>query len=58
MPITGASHLLGQAVLADVRESDRVLDMGTGSGDNAILAASKANDVVAVDINTRDLRSP
>jgi release factor glutamine methyltransferase len=58
MPITGASHLLGQAVLADVRESDRVLDIGTGSGDNAIVAASKANDVVAVDINPRDLRSP
>jgi methylase of polypeptide subunit release factors len=28
-----------------------VLDMGTGSGVNAILAASKAIDVVAVDIN-------
>jgi release factor glutamine methyltransferase len=50
-PITGMSHLLGEAVLAEVREDDRVLDMGTGSGVNAILAASKAPDVVAVDIN-------
>src|SRR5918997_3058287 len=50
-PITGMSHLLGEAVLEEVRESDRVLDMGTGSGVNAILAASKAAEVVAVDIN-------
>jgi len=50
-PIAGVSHLLGKAVLDEVRESDRVLDMGTGSGVNAILAASKSADVVAVDIN-------
>lgn len=53
MPITGTSHLLGQAVLAEVRGDDRVLDMGTGSGVNAILAATKASDIVAVDINPR-----
>jgi release factor glutamine methyltransferase len=45
------SELLGRAVLDEVRESDRVLDMGTGSGVNAILAASKSAQVVAVDIN-------
>lgn len=50
-PITGMSHLLGEAVLADARESDRVLDMGTGSGVNAILAAGASRQVVAVDIN-------
>jgi release factor glutamine methyltransferase len=49
-PITGMSHLLGEAVLAEVREGDRVLDMGTGSGANAILAASTGAYVSAVDI--------
>jgi release factor glutamine methyltransferase len=50
-PIYPVSRLLGEAVLEEVRESDRVLDMGTGSGVNAILAASKAAEVLAVDIN-------
>ncbi len=48
---TPMSPLLGQAVLTVVRKSDRVLDLGTGSGVNAILAASKAREVVAVDVN-------
>ncbi|MGH3655126.1 MAG: methyltransferase [Micromonosporaceae bacterium] len=50
-PITGMSHLLGKAVLAEVRDTDQVLDMGTGSGVNAILAASRSGDVLGVDIN-------
>jgi len=51
MPITRVSHTLGDAVLAEVHAGDRVLDMGTGSGVNAILAATKGAQVVAIDIN-------
>lgn len=42
---------LWESVLDEVKEGDRVLDMGTGSGVNGIIAASKSSDVVAVDIN-------
>lgn len=45
------SKILGRAVLKEVKKTDRVLDMGTGSGVNAILAASKSSKVIAVDIN-------
>jgi release factor glutamine methyltransferase len=57
MPITPMSHLLGEAVLAEVRPGDRVLDMGTGSGVNAVLAASKGASVLAVDINPRAIET-
>ena len=43
--------LLGKTILEEVKESDRVLDMGTGSGINAILVASKSRHVLAVDLN-------
>src|SRR5215467_12614082 len=52
-PITPTSHLLGEAVLAEAHAGDRVLDMGTGCGVNAILAASRGAKVVAVDVNPR-----
>lgn len=48
---TPTSDLLGRAVLDEVRAGDRVLDMGTGCGVNAILAAKTALDVVGVDLN-------
>jgi len=46
----GSFHRL---IREEVRPSDRVLDMGTGSGIGALLAASQSSDVVAVDINPR-----
>lgn len=51
MPPAWMSKLLGKSVLEEVRETDRVLDMGTGSGINAILAASRSSSVVAADVN-------
>jgi release factor glutamine methyltransferase len=56
-PINPMSDLLGGAVLAEARPGDRVLDMGTGSGVNAILAAGAATDVLAVDINPRAIEA-
>lgn len=53
--VTGVSHILGEALLAEVREGDRVLDIGTGSGVNAILAASQGDHVVAVDVSPEAL---
>ena len=49
--IEDTSDLLGNVVRDEVRATDRVLDMGTGSGVNAILAAQVASEVVAVDVN-------
>jgi release factor glutamine methyltransferase len=42
---------LAEMIPEEVRETDRVLDMGTGSGVNGIIAASKSRRVVAVDVN-------
>ena len=55
MPITPMSHLLGDQVRASVKAGDRVLDMGTGSGVNAVVAARGGGRVLAVDINPRAL---
>jgi release factor glutamine methyltransferase len=48
---TPMSDLLGRAVIDEVRAGERVLDMGTGSGVNAILAARAGAEVLGVDIN-------
>lgn len=48
---TPMSDLLGRAVIDEVRPGERVLDMGTGSGVNAILAARAGAEVVGVDLN-------
>lgn len=45
------SPMLGGAVFAEVEPGDRVLDMGTGSGSLALIAAKKGADVLAVDLN-------
>jgi release factor glutamine methyltransferase len=52
-PDVYAPNPLGLAaiVLDEVREHDRVLDMGTGSGINGVMAASRSSDVMAVDVN-------
>jgi release factor glutamine methyltransferase len=57
MPIAGVSHVFGNAILAEVHAGDIVLDMGTGSGVNAILAAKRGARVVAVDINPHALEA-
>lgn len=49
----GAHGSFHPAVRDEVKPSDRVLDMGTGSGIVAILAAARSSDVVAVDINPK-----
>jgi tRNA G37 N-methylase Trm5 len=55
MPVTPMSHLLGEAGLAEIKAGERVLDKGTRSDVNAILAATKGARVLAVDINPHAL---
>ncbi len=57
MPITRMSYLLGEQVLAEAGSNDRVLDMGTGSGVNAVLAAQKGARVLAVDVSPKAIDS-
>ncbi len=44
-------NILSKTVLKEVKETDKVLDMGTGTGVQALLAASKSSNVTAVDVN-------
>jgi release factor glutamine methyltransferase len=50
-PPAPMSELLGRCVVDEADPRDRVLDMGTGCGVNALLAARNARDVTGVDIN-------
>ena len=50
-PIFSDSVELAKAVIGEVRQGDEVLDLGTGTGIQAIFAAEKAKNVLAVDIN-------
>lgn len=52
-PDVYAPNPLGLAalVLDEVTTGDRVLDMGTGSGVNGVLAAAQSSRVLAVDVN-------
>jgi len=45
------SFLLQKIVKKEVKSADKVLDMGTGSGIQAITASEIAHDITAVDIN-------
>ena len=56
-PIHAVSHLLGEAVLAEVCPGDRVLDMGTGCGVNGILTARAGADMLALDVNPEAVRA-
>lgn len=44
-------NILSKTVLKEVNQSDKVLDMGTGTGVQALIAANKSVDVTAVDVN-------
>lgn len=45
------AQIFGCAIQDEVQPGERVLDMGTGSGVNAILAARQGAQVLAIDVN-------
>ena len=55
-PIFPDSIILAKNILKEVKKNDRVLDIGTGSGIQAIFAASKSNEIVATDISNKALK--
>lgn len=50
-PLLWDSEVLAKAVRKEARKGDIVLDMGTGTGVQAVFASGKAAKVLAVDIN-------
>ena len=55
-PLWEDSSLLAQAVKKETKRGDRVLDLGTGTGIQGIVAASMASTVLSVDINPRAIK--
>jgi release factor glutamine methyltransferase len=55
-PVPYEFNLMAQAARKELLATDSVLDMGTGSGVQAILAASKAKRILAVDVNPEAVR--
>ncbi len=51
------SFLLEKVVINETKPNDKVLDMGTGSGIQALAAKKIASDVTAVDINPECINS-
>lgn len=54
-PLWGDSLLLAKIVKKEVKNGDKVLDLGTGTGIQGIFAAQKASSVLSVDINLKAL---
>ena len=52
-PLWGDSLLLAKQVKKEVKNNDRVLDLGAGTGIQGIFAAEKTKSVLSVDINPR-----
>jgi release factor glutamine methyltransferase len=56
-PIYGMSHLLGEAVVAEVRPGDRVFAMRTSCGVNGILTARTGAEVLELHVNPEAVRA-
>lgn len=50
-PLWGDSISLAKVIQKEVKKTDSVLDLGTGSGVQGIFAGQKAKSVISVDIN-------
>lgn len=55
-PLWGDSLLLAKVINAEMKNGDKVLDLGTGAGVQGIFAAPKASSVLSVDINPKAIR--
>ncbi|MEK6889358.1 MAG: HemK2/MTQ2 family protein methyltransferase [Nanoarchaeota archaeon] len=55
-PLWGDSLLLAKNILKETKDSDYVLDLGTGTGIQGIFASEKANRVLSADINPQAIK--